>query len=149
MTKQIVPSYLQTTCSSCVDRRDAFRFNAATYASVNDEGTIIFAGSSRLEPSDTAYFPSLFKIKASTTGFSGDGDEMYFDGGRVTRECEGVVSEDSRTQGRFTTFKSVISNGEFGYVGSAAAGCKLSECALRAGCIWMFSWTSPIQIKRH
>eukprot|EP00982_Pelagococcus_subviridis_P009061 30897-Pelagococcus_subviridis.AAC.23 len=139
VTKQIVPSYLQTTCSSCVDRRDAFRFNAATYASVNDEGTIIFAGSSRLEPSDTAYFPSLFKIKASTTGFSGDGDEMYFDGGRVTRECEGVVSEDSRTQGRFTTFKSVISNGEFGYVGSAAAGCKLSECALRAGCIWMFS----------
>lgn len=145
LSEDMAPSYLRSICRDCFNRRDAFRFNAATYAtvtvnSVSNDNIIIFVGSSRLGPSDSSYFPSIFKFKADTLGGSGDGvdgDEMYFDG-RVPQECEGQA-ETSQAQGRFSTFKSVVVNGQYGFVGSAAAGCTSADCALRAGCIWMFS----------
>ena len=141
LSEQMAPSYLRLTCSSCFNRRDAFRFNDATYGKDADEDVIIFVGSSRLGPSDISYYPSIFKYKADTVGGSGDGvdgDEMYFDGGRVPQVCEGQVAESTQAQGRFSTFKSVVVNGEYGYVGTAAAGCTTADCALRSGCIWMF-----------
>jgi hypothetical protein len=52
--------------------------------------------------------------------------------------CEGQLAETG-LQGHFSTFKAVAVNGEYGYVGSAAAGCTTPDCALRAGCIWVFS----------
>lgn len=140
LSEQMAPSYLRSTCSSCFARRDAFRFNAATYGKDDDEDIIIFVGSSRLGPTDTSYYPSIFKFKADTVGGSGDGvdgDEMYFDDGRVPQVCEGQA-ETAQAQGRFSTFKSVVVNGQYGYVGTAAAGCTTPDCALRAGCIWMF-----------
>lgn len=146
LSEELAPSSLLSMCgASCVDRRDAFRFTDATYGKDNnDVDVVIFVGSSRVNSSASSfeYYPSIFKVKfpADTVNVSGggvDGDEMYFNGGRVPQECEGQQAAPTQTQGRFSTFKSVVVNGQYGYVGTAAAGC--TNCTKRAGCIWMFS----------
>ena len=78
----ISPRYLERRCGTCAVRRDAFRFNAAAYASVGGAHYIVFVGSSRTVNSDTGYYPSVFKIRAETSRIIDevDGDEMYFDG---------------------------------------------------------------------
>ena len=132
------------TCERCLDFNDAFRFTTAAYSEAHNSA--IFVGSSRLEEgSEFMYFPSIFKLNASVSSFTGAGEEIYFNGVNNTDaarnpvtvpvECEGVF--DSR-QGRFSTFSSLVINGDFGYVGTAAAGCTDADCAKRAGCIWMF-----------
>jgi len=83
----LAPSYLQSKCNQCFGRRDAFRFNAASYTKAYDvnvyNDVVIMVGSSRLGGTDNNYFPSILKLKADTVGFSGDGEEMYFDDTRI------------------------------------------------------------------
>ena len=40
----ISPGYLERRCGTCATRRDAFRFNAATFASIDDAHYVIFVG---------------------------------------------------------------------------------------------------------
>ena len=139
---ELTPPILTSTCESCANRRDAFRFNSATFSRSGDENSVIFVGSSRLEgDSDEGYYPSILKLSADALTFSGEGAEIYFNGASndnnvmVPSSCEGII--DPR-QGRFSTFTSVATNGEFGYVGASSVGCKHPDCALRSGCIWIF-----------
>ena len=137
-SEQIAPDSLAISCPECSIRRDAFRFNDATYGKSNNDDVIIFVGSSRIVNSDLDYYPSIFKIKADILVGNGvDGDEMYFNG-NIPQGCEGEAAESPDFQGRFSTFKSVVVNGQYGYVGTAAAACTTPACAERSGCIYMF-----------
>lgn len=144
---EISADLMLETCESCLNFNDAFRFTAAAFSA--DHDTAIFVGSSRIrieEGGEFTYFPSIFKLDAMESSFNGAGEEIYFNGANnsdaarwpvtVPVECEGVL--DSR-QGRFSTFSSLVINGDFGYAGTAAAGCVAADCARRAGCIWMFN----------
>ena len=142
---EISADLMLRTCESCLNFNDAFRFTAAAFSA--DHDTAVFVGSSRIEEGgEFTYFPSIFKLDAMESSFNGAGEEIYFNGANnsdaarwpvtVPVECEGVL--DSR-QGRFSTFSSLVINGDFGYVGTAAAGCVAADCARRAGCIWMFN----------
>ena len=126
----ISPRYLERRCGTCAVRRDAFRFNAAAYASVGGAHYIVFVGSSRTVNSDTGYYPSVFKIRAETSRIIDevDGDEMYFDG-----------DIPDRSKLDHSTFKSVVVHGQYAYAGTAITGCHASICGLSPGRIWMFS----------
>ena len=69
----ISPSYLGKRCTTCATRRDAFRFNAATSASIHGDQYVIFVGSSRTENSDASYYPSVLKIHAEASKINDGG----------------------------------------------------------------------------
>lgn len=148
-TRELTPSKLLAQCidGSCSNRRDTFRFNAAVYARVNGANVVMFVGSTPqklITETFIRYYPSIFKVNMDTamSSMGGiDGDEMYLDGGRMSQECEGQAAPAGtpQAQGSFSTFKSIAFNGQYGYAGTAAAGCTTPDCALRSGCIWMFS----------
>lgn len=127
----ISPSYLGKRCTTCATRRDAFRFNAATSASIHGDQYVIFVGSSRTENSDASYYPSVLKIHAEASKINDggvDGPEMYFDG-------------NNRKKIDHSTFKSVVAHGQYAYAGTASAGCRAGDCNILPGRIWMFSLT--------